>query len=207
MTEVADGVGQPRTERGRATRAALLKAAEEVFGEYSFDRATVSEITRRAGVAQGTFYVYFPDKKAAYVELVHELNASLRRAIATAIGDETDRMEMERIGFLTFFDFINEHTALYKVVREAEFVDVDLYSWHYQTLGAAYRRGIQAAIDAGQLDASLDAETAADILMAISEYIGWKYVIRDASKPSEEVFEQVMGFISRGLMYKGRSAP
>ena len=69
----------PVTAKGRATRRALLDAAEAVFGEYSYDRASISEITRRAGVAQGTFYLYFPDKKAAFVELVHVLNHDLRR--------------------------------------------------------------------------------------------------------------------------------
>ncbi len=200
------GPNQPVTKRGRATRAALLRAAEDVFGESAYERASVSEITRRAGVAQGTFYVYFPDKKAAYVELVHELNALLRRTIAIAIGDETDRMEMERIGFLTFFQFVNEHTALYKIMREAEFVDSDLYRWHYETLGRGYREGIQAAIDAGQLDTDLDAETAADILMGLSEYVGWKYVIRGQGAPSPEAFEQIMGFIARGLKYRGDRA-
>ncbi|MGB5533800.1 MAG: helix-turn-helix domain-containing protein, partial [Acidimicrobiia bacterium] len=43
----------PVTEKGRVTRQALLDAAEEVFGEYSYDRASIAEITRRAGVAQG----------------------------------------------------------------------------------------------------------------------------------------------------------
>lgn len=196
-------IAPPVTDRGRATRQALLNAAEEVFGEFSYDLASVSEITRRAGVAQGTFYVYFPDKKAAYVELVHELNASLRRTIATAISGLTDRMEMERVGFLTFFEFVDEHTALYKVMREAEFVDPDLYRWHYETLGRGYSKGIQDAIDAGQLDPSLDAEAAADILMGLSEHIGWKYVICGQSQPSPETFEQIMGFVSRGLMYRG----
>ena len=105
------------TKRGQATRRSLVKAAEEVFGEFSYERASVSEITRRAGVAQGTFYVYFPDKKSVFIELVHHLNEILRRTIATAIGDATDRMEMESIGLRTFFEFIHEHTALYQVMR------------------------------------------------------------------------------------------
>lgn len=202
MTGIAKGVSRPTTARGQATRETLLRAAEEVFGEYSYDRASVSEIARRAGVAQGTFYVYFPDKKAAYVELVHELNSSLRKTIAMALADETDRAEMERLGFLTFFDFVREHTALYKVMREAEFVDPDLYRWHYETLGKGYREGLQAAIDAGQLDDSLDAATAADILMGIAEHMGWKYIIRGGEGPPPEVFNQIMGFVLRGLMYR-----
>lgn len=193
----------PVTKRGQATRRALLKAAEEVFGESTYDRASVSEITRRAGVAQGTFYVYFPDKKAVFIELVHYLNASLRRAIATELDGVTDRMEMEATGLRTFFVFVQEHTALYQVMREAEFVDPETYAWHYATLAEGYRRGLDAAIANGQLSSELDAETAVDALLGIAEFIGWKYVIRGGDAPTDEQFDHLLGFISRGLMYKG----
>ena len=198
-----NGVTQPVTKRGLATRRALLRAAEEVFGEEGYDGASVSEITRRAGVAQGTFYVYFPDKKAVFVELVQHLNATLRAAIATDLDGVTDRLEMERQGLRSFFAFIKDHRALYQVMREAEFVDPDSYAWHYETLGAGYRSGIEDAIAAGQLDSSLDAEVAVDVLMGAAEFIGWKYGIRGDGSPTDEQFEHLMGFIARGLMYKG----
>ena len=43
----------PRTERGRRTLRKLLDAAAEEFGEKGFHEASVSSITRRAGVALG----------------------------------------------------------------------------------------------------------------------------------------------------------
>lgn len=193
----------PVTKKGQATRQSLLDVAEEVFGDAGYDRASVSEITRRAGVAQGTFYVYFPDKKAVFIELVHHLNSMLRRSIAIELTDVTDRMDMERIGLRTFFDFVHRHTALYKVMREAQFVDPDTYAWHYETLGEGYRRGIEAAIKAGQLSADLDAETAVTILLGAAEFIGWRYGIVDGGAPTDEQFEHLMGFFSRGLMYQG----
>ena len=58
----------------------------------------------------------------------------------------TDRLEMERLGMRAFFASIGEHRALYQIMREAEFVDPDVYAWHYETLGAAYQRGIERAI-------------------------------------------------------------
>ncbi len=197
------GVTRPVTKRGQATRSALLKAAEEVFGESSYDRAAVSEITRRAGVAQGTFYVYFPDKKSAFIELVHHLNEILRRTIATAIGDATDRMDMESIGLRTFFQFIRDHSALYQVMREAQFVDRDTYAWHYETLATGYKRGLESAIGEGQLDPSLDTVVAVDALLGMTEFFGWKYGIQQGGTPSEDQFDQILGFMSRGLMYQG----
>ena len=49
----------PRTERGRRTLRKLLDAAAVEFGERGFYDASISGITRRAGVALGSFYTYF----------------------------------------------------------------------------------------------------------------------------------------------------
>ncbi|MCA9710009.1 MAG: TetR/AcrR family transcriptional regulator, partial [Myxococcales bacterium] len=76
--------GEPATTRGQRTRQRLLDAAENVFGGVGYGRASIVEITRTAGVAQGTFYVYFPSKKAIFVELVWELNRKLRRSLRLA---------------------------------------------------------------------------------------------------------------------------
>ncbi len=204
MTAESRAVAKPVTKRGHATRQSILDAAEEVFGEVGFDRASVSEITRRAGVAQGTFYVYFPDKKSVFIELVHHLNKILRQFIATQLSGVSDRMDMERLGIKAFFEFVHNHRALYQVVREAEFVDPDSYAWHYETLAIGYRRGIEEAIAAGQLSPELDPETAVDVLLGASEFIGWKYGIRAGGSPTDEQFEHLMDFIARGLMYQGK---
>ena len=191
----------PVTERGRATRKALLEAAEAVFEEYTYDRAAVSEITRRAGVAQGTFYVYFPDKEAAFTELVRDLNHDLRRTIAEAVEERSDRLEMERVGLRVFFDYITEHRALYKLVREAEFVDEAVHRWHYRTLRAGYARGLRTAMDDGQISDDIEPEILSIILMGIAEFLGaWSVMQRQA--PSDEVFDQVMTFIQRGMGYR-----
>jgi len=51
-------VAEIRTKPGR--RADLLAAARAILAEKGLEAATVSEIVARAGVAQGTFYLYFP---------------------------------------------------------------------------------------------------------------------------------------------------
>src|SRR5437868_4153925 len=51
-------------------RAQLVAAAREVFGERGYHAATVDDITRVAGVAKGTFYLYFQEKREIYYDLV-----------------------------------------------------------------------------------------------------------------------------------------
>lgn len=93
----------PATARGERTRRRILDAAETVFGELGYYEASVSEITRQAGVAQGTFYIYFHSKREIFVELVEDLGARLRAATRTAMADVPDRLEAERRGFIAFF--------------------------------------------------------------------------------------------------------
>mgnify|MGYP001817700911 FL=1 len=189
------------TEKGRVTRQALLNAAEEVFGEYSYDRASIAEITRRAGVAQGTFYVYFPDKRSAFVELVQDLNPGLRRHIAEAVDGINSRLERERVGRRACFEFAASHRALYKVVREAEFVDEDIYRWHYRTLGAAYANGLEDAVERGQISDDISPESLAWMLMGIAELLGSRWVILEHQEPPDDVIDEVMTFVARGFGY------
>src|SRR6476660_3654602 len=61
-------------------RTQLLSSARTVFAKKGYDDATVSEIVGRAGVAQGTFYLYFPGKESlagAFAEILSERFAEL----------------------------------------------------------------------------------------------------------------------------------
>ncbi len=192
----------PSTPRGRRTRQALLDAAEAVFGERGYHSATIVEITLRAKVAPGTFYLYFPDKKAAFDELVRALNQRLRAEIRAAIADLGDRLEQEVVGFETFFRFVRRHRNLYRVIRQAEFVDEELYRWHYRTLARGYVRGLVAAQHAGQVRADLDPEALAYCLMAMAEALGMRWVLWEGRLPGPAVRRTLRDFLRSGLATK-----
>ena len=45
--------------RSPEKRHLIITAAQEAFSDLGFDRARISDIARRAGVADGTIYLYF----------------------------------------------------------------------------------------------------------------------------------------------------
>lgn len=188
----------PVTARGRATRQRLLEAAEVVFGEKGYDRASVVEITHRAGVAQGTFYVHFPDKQAVFAELVRDLGHRLRRYLAEAVAGLTDRMEVERAGFRAFFEFTAAHRNLYRIVRQAEFVDEELYRSYYRRLAEGYSASLQRAMAERQV-LRMDPETLAYCLMGIGDFLGMRWVLWEGREPPEEALETMFTLIHRGL--------
>lgn len=59
-----------REDNKAAKRAALIDAALALFGEQGFDRTSIEQIAAAAGVARGTFYLYFEDKEAVFDAVV-----------------------------------------------------------------------------------------------------------------------------------------
>lgn len=189
---------QPSTARGEATRARLLAAAESEFGENGFHAASVASITRRAGVGQGTFYLYFPSKEDALRELVRHMGRELRRALTEATAGLDHRLEVERRGFEAFVRFSLEHKNLYRVVMESQFVDETIYREYYQTLADGYARGLARAQDAGQVRRG-DPEAQAWALMGIAHFLGLRYAIWEGREPPAEALESTFDLFTRGL--------
>jgi len=52
-----------------AKRQAIIQAAIEVFGKKSFRDSNISEIARRANVAEGTIYQYFRNKEDLFFSI------------------------------------------------------------------------------------------------------------------------------------------
>lgn len=196
----------PRTARGNRTRARLLEAAEQVFATLGYHDASIVKITEAASVGSGTFYLYFESKQQIFDELVEDLNRRVRHAMAEAAGSETDRMKAERAGFQAFFRFTAAHPALYRIIRQAEFVSPGALKLHYSRIVDGYIQGLVASQKSGQVRA-MNPEVAAWALMGIGELVGMRWVLWEeqtddtGGRPEipAEVFEQMMQFIDRAL--------
>jgi AcrR family transcriptional regulator len=79
-----------------ARRNQILDAATRVFATKGVHRATVREVAREAGVADGTIYNYFENKEALLLGILDRLNQTQERAEHLAQGAEMDLTEFAR---------------------------------------------------------------------------------------------------------------
>jgi len=68
MNQVKHKTRVPRQKRGMETRDRLIVAALELFSEKGYHSTNSKEIAARGGVAIGSFYAYFNDKKELFIE-------------------------------------------------------------------------------------------------------------------------------------------
>ena len=90
-----------RQENAIRTRERLISAAECLLKNNGFNALSVEDITKAAGVAKGTFYVYFKHKEA----IVSEICRGYFKEIETKINNMTNVDITEKLT-LYFDDFM-----------------------------------------------------------------------------------------------------
>jgi AcrR family transcriptional regulator len=183
-TTVTGADGRTLSRKGVRTRTRLLDAAERVFAELGYHDASIVKITEAAGVGQGTFYLYFASKKDVFEELVRDLNRRVRHAMKESSSKGTTRMEAELLGFGAYFRFTAEHPALYRIIRQAEFVSPEMLHYHYEKLAEGYVEGLRESMAKGEVG-DIDPEVSAWALMAAGELLGMRFILwGDGEVPS-----------------------
>lgn len=97
--ESSSDTASRRTRRATERRDAILGAALAEFSENGFSAARMEDVAKRAGVAKGTIYLHFTDKRALFEGIVQAVIAPAFTLIESqeARPDETVRDHLERV--------------------------------------------------------------------------------------------------------------
>ena len=188
----------PKTERGRRTLRRLLDAAGEEFGARGYHETAISNITQRAGVGLGTFYVYFKSKEEVFRALVADMGVRTRHALRESIKDAPNRLEAERLGIRAYLEFVRNHKSLYRVVMEAQFVAPEAYRDYYRVFSEAYRQQLAQSAARGEISRG-DDEVRVWALMGASTFLGLKYGVWEDAADVNAVAEAAAELMINGL--------
>ncbi|MEX0624435.1 MAG: TetR/AcrR family transcriptional regulator [Saccharospirillum sp.] len=192
----------PKTARGARTQERILRAAEAEFGERGYHDGSIVGITQRAGIGQGTFYLYFKSKEDVLRSLVLYTSRQLRRFLSEQVIDTDDRLEAERVGFRAFLDYIAEHPNLYRIVQESQFVDAAVHRAYYD----AFAEGYQSALSQAGFQQTIrdgDYEVWAWSIMGIMHFVGQRYVLWSDDRPRDDIVDAVMDLMINGMKAPG----
>jgi AcrR family transcriptional regulator len=166
--------------KGEKKRQAILQAAEKVFGQHGINRASIAEITREAGVALGTFYVYFASKAQLVEGYVKYINRNLRCAIQRVAANMPDRRDAERAGIIVCFNFVLRHRKVYRIIPEFEMIDKEVALGYYKKTAQGYVQGLKQAMKKGEIR-QFPPQFLAYSLMGMTHFIGLKWIIWTAA--------------------------
>jgi AcrR family transcriptional regulator len=72
----------------------IFNCGKELFSSKGFKDTNVSNITKMAGMAVGTFYNYYPSKEKLFLEIFQSENVMLKQSIMKAVDFEEDPVKL-----------------------------------------------------------------------------------------------------------------
>ncbi len=198
-------IKEPMTRNAQNTFQGIERAAIRLFYENGYYGTTVADITEAAGVAAGTFYLYFPSKLVLYQHILITLSKDIRSEIARRVKGATTRYEKERLGIKAFIEYARERPEIYNIIWESLHIDRRLFKEYYTSFSERYVKGLDKAAETGEIR-PLDTEIVSFILMGITNFVALKVIMDLGSNNHniDRIVDVVMDLLECGLFEPDR---
>jgi AcrR family transcriptional regulator len=184
-------------------REELLEAARKVFAERGYHEAKVGEIAAAANVAKGTVYLYFPDKRSIFVELIDDLFGRLSAAILRVdpAADVTDQIKHNIRAILSVL--VDDPDTMKMLFAHASAVD-PAFSAKIESFYEGLKQLLTESLEDGQqlgIVAEGDAPLYATFTLGALKEILWETTLRaEARRTREEIVDALYELLERGYL-------
>lgn len=193
----------PQNGRGADKHRRILEAAIEVIAERGYFSARVSEIAARAGVADGTVYLYFKNKEQLLMAAIEfAFTGFLRAAKSELAGVQDARERLRRLASL-HLDSLGANRPLAIVLQtelrqSAKFLG-QFSEKHLKEYFDLIRSIIREGQQAGVLRKGLSDKIAANCFFGALDEIATTWVLSDGEYPLGQAAEAVVDVVLLGL--------
>jgi AcrR family transcriptional regulator len=198
-----------RVKPRERTKAKILFAATNLFGEQGFDNTTISQIARKAGVTPGCVYKHFQRKEDIYyVTFSHQLKTRMPALEETLFGINGALNKLRKY----LWDYVRNMT---ENVKFAKMVFLQMKTSQHFTQTEAYKdvQGfyrkmidiIEEGQKSGELDPDINPYFARVLVLGGLEHIMIRWLLKGCSF---DVYEHLDGFlkiVEKGLRAKACS--
>ncbi|HLX38791.1 MAG TPA: TetR/AcrR family transcriptional regulator [Candidatus Binataceae bacterium] len=188
-----------RTER----RAQVLRHAKRIFARKGYHRTNVADIIARAGIARGTFYLYFENKKELFEELLEQVVSEMRtRILRLKVGPgETSPVDQLRANLRRVVEFVREERELTDILLNHSVgfdreLDAKIREF-YDRIAQMIQRSLDLGIDM-QLVRKCDTRAVSYcILGGIKEVVG--VLSHTPARDADKLVQEILDFGLRGV--------
>jgi len=157
---------EPRSAKGRRTRARLIEAGKAVFERDGFLQARITDIAAEAQVSHGSFYHYFDSKESLFREIAEEVEVRLVSMddIAHHVDSDSGPIDRIRAANRSYLTAYKKEARIMRVIEEVSRYDETVRSVRAKRddyLAARLESAIARLQTAGLADTRIDTRYAA----------------------------------------------
>lgn len=186
-------------------RQQILSHARDVFARRGYHAAKIDDIVAAAGVARGTFYLYFEDKRGIFEEIVDRTFGRLGAAVVRVDTEHPSRTvaaqieeNIRRIVHALLEDPATTKILLSDAVGLDPGFDRKLLSF-YEGVGKLLEESLKDGQERGIVAAG-DAHVFAIMTLGAMKEIMYQVVMRGLDIPEERIVAEIFRFLSAGYL-------
>jgi AcrR family transcriptional regulator len=195
---------EPRQARAEQTRKSLLAAGLKAFSNYGYQRVTAKGIAAEAQQSVGTFYRYFEDKKALFLEicrdLEHRMFDGLLAGPALAADKQASRRLAESIA-RRVVDSHRKHWAFHREILALQLTDPDVAEMVQQREDRVNDRIKQLFRSMAPMVRPYDLKAAAQAVQLSLEALAHQIVIFKSDIEEERLIGEMSDMLARYLFW------
>lgn len=181
-------------------RARILEAARSILSAKRYDDVPVSEIVEAAGIAKGTFYLYFPSKADLIAAVSDELHDEIRLAIFSVISHDQPVLEVIEAIIWSVYQTSQKHRDLMHIVE----MDVLLGGFErHRTEQDQQISGmvqmLERSRERGEIDPNLDLQITAELISGVMMPLSRAIIFGQSIIPPERYIAETVSFLRRAL--------
>ncbi|HVM96016.1 MAG TPA: TetR/AcrR family transcriptional regulator [Candidatus Acidoferrales bacterium] len=195
----------PQQARSRRTRQVVLDAAVACFEANGYDETTTAAIARKAGIAVGTLYVYFHDKRAILLELLEGTTKAIGdyvvQSLDPALWRHSDPRQSVRRLIDALFHIRTFNPGMQRILWERYFKDSE-FRMAVQAIERRVRVALVDLFKALRSDGRLrvtDTSTAAFLVYASIEWTASRLMLEGGEAESDAAVAAASDMVSRFL--------
>ncbi|SDZ65613.1 DNA-binding transcriptional regulator, AcrR family [Evansella caseinilytica] len=183
-------------------RAQILVVAREVLAEKGWEATKVSEIVKRAGIAQGTFYLYFESKNSLIQALTEEMMEKVFTAVRQQLSDSKTFEEGVQHGMEAAFYNMKDYLDVYNIlINGCAVVASDQKEW--KTLFTPYYELLESYIknwqEAGAVDPQFQPEIISRLIVSLTDQAVDDYYLHESEASVDTYINNITRFVIKAL--------
>ena len=191
----------PATVRGARTRAALIAAARKVFERDGYLDAKLTEITRTAKCATGSFYTYFANKEEIFAAVLDQAQRDMLHPGMGRVDDTESPYAVLEASNRAYLAAYRRNAKLMGLMEQVAHIDPEFRAFRSRRAEAFIARnaaGIAELQERGVADRGVDATLASRALSGMVSRLAYSaFVLGEAGAPDAVDFDALVATVTR----------
>ncbi len=187
-----------RQAQAARTKKKIYNVAVELMNKQGFEKTTISQISKKAGVSVGAFYLYFKSKDDIFYEKYKAFDAYFEKKVTPLLIKENAKFDK----IIAFFEAyaIWDKKQGYDAIRKLYNTQNKLFTDKERYPHKLLRDLIREAQEKNQIIASMSTEDIAEFLFTVARGTIYDWCLNFAAYDLEE--RMVFNFELLGIIFK-----